>query len=461
METIELEKYIKGRDVVTIPEVQAVFSLGYKEVRELFAKLEKIGSIRLEDGLYYTYSKNGNTAGNVMEEIIDESEKLSKTERRAYSFERNAEILKRMEAELKDSLATEDEENDDDEEADEEADEDDDDFEVNEKLRLRILDFCISYGSASPSLLQHRFGLGFIASCKIIDWFQDKGYATEPMGIRGSRMLITREEFTKLYGSVDLSEDDEEEDEKERELKYRALEYSIATGFASVSMLQRRYPIGYSKACRLVSWMESKGFVSVANDSRPRRVLINREEFKKLAKQANYELDNDDDEEELLSDEDIKGLEEELLSDEDIKLLEEDEDDEEDDFLKDIKFNLFDDDDEEENSQPIDVSNLISVLKRVIDKKSAPITTDKEPDCSLWTDKIVFRGEVLRRFNSIIKSNPKQGLGGAVKTAEARLEGVRDSHDRAMVQIYERVVYEFKCITPYYYNLIRRRLCGN
>lgn len=430
MGTNELEKYIKGRDGVTIPEVQATFSLGYKEVRELFEKLEQAGSVKLTDNLTYVYCNNDKPESSVA---------FGHERRRVGFIEPHQARVRKI--------------------GDQNEDEDDDDIEVNLKLRLRILNFCIYYGSVSPSLIQHRFGTGFITACKIMDWFQDKGYATEPMGIRGSRILITHEEFTKLYGNVDLSEDDEEDDDKERDLKYKALEFCIEAGFASVSMLQRRFPIGYNKACRLVSWMENMGYISVSRGSQPRKVLINKEEFKKLAKQANYELD-DDDEEELLSEEDIKGLEE-LLSDEDIKLLEdeEDEEDEEDDFLSDIKFNLFDDDDLEENSEPIDVSNLISVLKAVIDKKSAPITTDKEPDCSLWTDKMQFKKEVLKRFNSIIKFNPNQGLGGAIKTAEARLDGVRDSHDRKAVQLYERVVYEFKSTTPYRYNILRRRLC--
>ena len=43
---------------------------------------------------------------------------------------------------------------------------------------------------------------------------------------------------------------------------------------ASISMLQRRFRIGYSRAARIVDQMEARGVVGPPDGSRPRQVLI-------------------------------------------------------------------------------------------------------------------------------------------------------------------------------------------
>ena len=51
------------------------------------------------------------------------------------------------------------------------------------------------------------------------------------------------------------------------------------TGSVSISLLQRRYSIGYARAGGLVDKMERMGFVSANEGSKARRVLLTREEF--------------------------------------------------------------------------------------------------------------------------------------------------------------------------------------
>ena len=46
---------------------------------------------------------------------------------------------------------------------------------------------------------------------------------------------------------------------------------------ASVSMLQRRFRVGYSRAARIVDQMEMRGVVGPPDGSRPRQVLISKE----------------------------------------------------------------------------------------------------------------------------------------------------------------------------------------
>lgn len=49
-------------------------------------------------------------------------------------------------------------------------------------------------------------------------------------------------------------------------------------GQASSSMLQRRFRIGYTRAARLVDTMEEMGIVGQAVGSKPREVIMSRQE---------------------------------------------------------------------------------------------------------------------------------------------------------------------------------------
>lgn len=65
---------------------------------------------------------------------------------------------------------------------------------------LEALKFCIESGQASVSLIQRNFPVGYIASCKIIDWMESKGYITAATGNKPRKVLITMERFKQLYG---------------------------------------------------------------------------------------------------------------------------------------------------------------------------------------------------------------------------------------------------------------------
>ena len=58
-----------------------------------------------------------------------------------------------------------------------------------------------------------------------------------------------------------------------------ALKYCVTSNQASVSMIQRRFPVGYIKACRIIDWMENMNYITHSEGSKPRKVLLSREEF--------------------------------------------------------------------------------------------------------------------------------------------------------------------------------------
>ncbi len=59
----------------------------------------------------------------------------------------------------------------------------------------------------------------------------------------------------------------------------KALHYCVVSNQASVSMIQRRFPVGYIKACKIIDWMENMNYVTQSEGSKPRKVLLSKEEF--------------------------------------------------------------------------------------------------------------------------------------------------------------------------------------
>ena len=83
-----------------------------------------------------------------------------------------------------------------------------------------------------------------------------------------------------------------EQDSNTDELLMDSIECVIDSGKASVSLLQRRFRIGYNRAARIVDIMEDMGVVGPQDGSSPRKVLMTREEFEELKeKQEEMEMD--------------------------------------------------------------------------------------------------------------------------------------------------------------------------
>lgn len=78
---------------------------------------------------------------------------------------------------------------------------------------------------------------------------------------------------------ISVSDDGEEVDGEEDNLFIKALWLAVNSGTVSISSLQRRFRVGFSRAGRLVDKMEEMGFISPNEGGRARRVLLSKEEF--------------------------------------------------------------------------------------------------------------------------------------------------------------------------------------
>lgn len=115
--------------------------------------------------------------------------------------------------------------------------------------------------------------------------------ASKPIRVQGAFLSDQEVEHVVNYcrnqGQAEYKEDlvpelDEHEEEAENdldELYDQAVQIVVEAKQASVSLLQRRMRVGYTRAARLIDTMEAKGVVGPYEGSKPREVLISQEMY--------------------------------------------------------------------------------------------------------------------------------------------------------------------------------------
>ncbi len=102
---------------------------------------------------------------------------------------------------------------------------------------------------------------------------------------RSQREQVIDESF--LEAPVVFAEDSEGEegdfDPDEDPLLDKAIEVVVTAQTASVSLLQRRLRVGYTRAGRLIDMLERRGIISPYEGSKPRRVLITEVDLERVA----------------------------------------------------------------------------------------------------------------------------------------------------------------------------------
>jgi S-DNA-T family DNA segregation ATPase FtsK/SpoIIIE len=98
---------------------------------------------------------------------------------------------------------------------------------------------------------------------KITDFWSDQG---EP---DFAEELLETPQITKEEGDGDDDFDPDSDD-----LLEQAAQLVVEGGTASVSMIQRRLRVGYTRAGRLIDMLERRGIISGYEGSKPRQVLV-------------------------------------------------------------------------------------------------------------------------------------------------------------------------------------------
>jgi S-DNA-T family DNA segregation ATPase FtsK/SpoIIIE len=81
---------------------------------------------------------------------------------------------------------------------------------------------------------------------------------------------------------IDGADGDGDFDPDEDPLLERAIDIVVQTQTASVSLIQRRLRVGYSRAGRLIDMLERRGIISGYEGSKPRRVLVAESELERV-----------------------------------------------------------------------------------------------------------------------------------------------------------------------------------
>lgn len=98
---------------------------------------------------------------------------------------------------------------------------------------------------------------------------------------------IKNDNIREDFFQADIEKGDEKFVDEEDEIDpflFDAMELVINVGYASSSIIQKTFKVGYARAGRMIDQLEQFGIISGYNGSRPRDVLITRDEFKELRK---------------------------------------------------------------------------------------------------------------------------------------------------------------------------------
>lgn len=124
--------------------------------------------------------------------------------------------------------------------------------------------------------------------------------AAKPVRIQSA--FISEEESEKVIDEIKAQKQEEVKYEEEimetisrpvavkdndvDEFLEEAIDFVVSNNQGSASMLQRKFKIGFNRAARLIDSMEERGIVGPSEGSKPRKVLITKEELENLKRES-------------------------------------------------------------------------------------------------------------------------------------------------------------------------------
>ncbi|WP_253290764.1 DNA translocase FtsK [Pseudoflavonifractor sp. MSJ-37] len=141
-------------------------------------------------------------------------------------------------------------------------------------------------GSGKPQRIQGCF-ISDEEVARVVEFVKRSGTADydEEVLHQIEQNAAAKDKSGKNSGGADMPDDSDSEEYDE--LLPNAIEVVVESGMASVSMLQRRLKLGYSRAARLVDQMEEKGVVGPFEGSKPRQVLISKAQWQEMKYRQN------------------------------------------------------------------------------------------------------------------------------------------------------------------------------
>ena len=112
---------------------------------------------------------------------------------------------------------------------------------------------------------------------RVVDFVKEKGETAYSEDVIRQIEQVVQEKDKKGGPAPEPTDADDGD-----ELLPAAVEVVLETGQASVSMLQRRLKLGYSRAARLVDQMEERGIVGPFEGSKPRQLLIDKAKWQEM-----------------------------------------------------------------------------------------------------------------------------------------------------------------------------------
>jgi S-DNA-T family DNA segregation ATPase FtsK/SpoIIIE len=114
-------------------------------------------------------------------------------------------------------------------------------------------------GAAEPERVQGAF-VSDDEIRRVVEWWR--------------RFPLPQPLFSVLEKGAEVERGAEDGGEEDDELFEDAVAFCLASRMASVSMLQRRFRIGFARAGRLIDLMERRGVVGPSEGSKPRKILV-------------------------------------------------------------------------------------------------------------------------------------------------------------------------------------------